>query len=196
MSVLDVKIGVKIPATDLQISAYWGLEREGTTEGLGFNKEGHIFTFNNQILPSVTWILKQMGLTPDYSLIDPFYATRGRYLHRATELYDKDTLDIETLDDEIAPYFEQYIESKKEFPFEIIEIEAKKRHPIHGYAGIIDRIITGNKSYVLYLTKENFKLVEVTNMRHNLNIFLSALNVYRWKEQNLKEATNGSNYQM
>lgn len=184
MAVLDIKSGVKIPATALQISAYWELERGGTTEELEFEKEEHIFTFNNQILPSVTWILKQMRLTPDYSLIDPFYATRGRYLHRATELYDCNTLDMNTIDDEIQPYFEQYTKAKKEFPFEIIEIEKKLRHLVYSYAGIIDRTITGNKSYVLYLTKEKSKLREATNLRGDLNVFLSALNVLKWRQHN------------
>lgn len=183
MAILDIKIGVKIPATVLQISAYWELDHNGTTTDLEFNEEGHIFTVKGQVLPSVTWILKQTGLTPDYSSIDPFYAIRGRYLHRATELFDKNILDMSTLDDGILPYFEQYIKALAQFPFEIIGVEVRKRHPIYFYAGIIDRLITGNKSYVLYLTKDNFKLEEVKNLRQNLNIFLSALNLMNWKEK-------------
>jgi len=196
MSVLDLKSGGHIPATVLQIAAYWELETNGVSEGLEFDAEKHIFTFNGQILPSVTGILKHEGLTPDYSMLDPFYALRGSYIHRTTELYNKGTLDEDTIDDEIQPYFEQYKKASKEFPFDIEDIEVKLRHPVYGYAGIIDRTITGNKSYVLYLTKEKYKLEEITNLRGNLNTFLSALSVYNWKKANLREETNVSNYQM
>lgn len=186
MSVLDLKSGAKIPATVLQIAAYWELEANGTSEGLEFEADRHVYTFNGQILPSTTGILKEMGLTPDYSMIDPFYAMRGQYVHKATELYDRGTLDEDTVDDEIAPYLEQYRKAKANFPFEIIDIEKMLRHPVYGYTGTIDRTITGNRSYALYLTKNKYKLEEATNLRQNLNTFLSALSVMIWKRQNLK----------
>jgi hypothetical protein len=187
MSVLDLKSGIKIPGIALQIAAYRELETNGTTEDLEFDPDKHIFTFNGQILPSVTSILRKEGLTPDYSMLDPFYALRGQYVHRAAELYDRGTLDESTIDDEIAPYLVQYSKASKEFPFDIEGIEKKMRHPIYGYAGIIDRTITGNKNYVLYLTKEKYKLEECKTLRADLNVFFGALAVRKWKQANLKQ---------
>ena len=187
MATLDIKSGAKIAATLLQMGSYWELDRNGTEEGLIFDEERHLFTYENKPVPSTTRILKEMGLYPDYSFVDPFYLTRGSFVHKATEFYDLGTLDESALDPEIAPYIEQYARVKPHFPFDIVGIEVKKVHPRLLYAGIIDRVITGNTNYVLYLTKDRYKLEEVADIRGKFNIFQSALNVYNWRKENIKE---------
>jgi len=186
-AVLDIKSGAKVAATALQIASYNELDRNGISEGFTFDEEQHLFTYQDKTVPSTTRILKDMGLYPDYSFVDPYYLTRGSYVHKGTEYFDRGTLDESSLDPEIAPYVEQYTIVKPHFPFEIVGIEVKKVHAQLWYAGIIDRVITGHTNYVLYLTKTSFKLEAVENIRNNFNIFQSALNVYQWRKQNLKE---------
>jgi len=188
MATLDIKSGVKVPATLLQMGAYWELERNGISEGYTFDEEKHLFTYQDKPVPSTTRILKELNLYPDYSFVDPYYLTRGSYIHKGTEYFDRGTLDESTLDPEIAPYVEQYTIVKPQFPFEIVGIEVKKVHTQLWYAGIIDRVITGHTNYVLYLTKDHFKLEAVENIRSHFNIFQSALNIYNWKSKHLKEA--------
>ena len=186
-STLDIKSGAKVAATLLQIGSYWELERNGINEDFIFDEENHLFFYQDKPVPSTTHILKTMGLYPDYSFVDPYYLTRGSYIHLGTEYFDKGTLDESSLDPEISPYVEQYALVKPYFPFDIVGIEVKKVHPRLLYAGIIDRVITGNTNYVLYLTKDRYKLEAVQNIRNHFNIFQSALNVYQWKKENMKE---------
>jgi len=190
MSVFDIKTGKGNPAINLQLAAYWELDRNGISDGLLFDEEHHIFTLETtgERLPSVTQVLAKEGLSPDYSRVDPWYALRGKYAHKATQLHDNNTLDESTIDPEIMPYLEAYKQFRLEWGKEIIESETRLYHPIYRYAGILDRIIKGNKCYILFLRKDgSYRFEEIKNLRGSLNIFLSALNVLKWKEQNLKE---------
>src|SRR5690606_30677627 len=58
----------------------------------------------------------------------------------ACELYDQDDLDMASLDEVIVPYLEAWIKFKKEAGFIVSSIEQQMVHPIHRYAGTIDRI--------------------------------------------------------
>ena len=189
MGIYDIKTGTKNPAINLQIAAYWELSHNGTTLDLLFDEEHHRFTQEStgQILPSVTQVLSKMGLTPHFSdWVDPWYALRGSLTHKATELSDNGSLDESTVDDEIAPYLAAYQKFRQEWAGEIVKTEYRMWHPTYRYAGVIDRVIQGNKCYVLYLKKNgSYRFEEVKNIRSHLNTFLSALNVMRWKEENL-----------
>lgn len=188
---IDKKAGVPSPDQDLQISAYVELLRNGTPEGLTFDEEHHIFTVNGRVIPSVTTILKRAGMTPDWSKIADieWYAQRGTYIHKATELWENGTLDEDTIDPLISGYVDAYKACRRDFPVKVIGQEVRLWHPVHEYAGIVDMIIEGNKSYKLFLRENGtYKLIEVENIRAQFNVFVSALNVMRWKEQNMKEA--------
>lgn len=207
MGILDIKTGSNSPDQDLQISAYDELARHGSPEGIIFNEDPHIFTVNGEIFPSTTKILKLAGLTPDFSMLDPWYAMRGKYTHKATELYDQGTLDDDTVDDAILPYLDAYKSFREDCPIKIKGIEVMLWHPVYKYTGIIDRIIEGNSHYKLFLKKTGkYKLVEVTNIRTHFNTFLSALvdvtgnrteaqreiariNLEQWRKKNMKEVS-------
>ena len=194
ISCFDIKTGTKNPAINLQVSAYWELAHNGTTLDLLFDEEHHHFSQEStgQILPSVTQVLSKMGLTPDFlKWVDPWYALRGSLAHRATELHDNGILDESTVDEEIAPYLAAYQKFRKEWAGEIVKTEYRMWHPTYKYAGIVDRVIEGSKCYVLYLEKNGYRFEEVKNLRSHLNVFLSALNVLRWRQENLKEVQNG-----
>ena len=190
MGVFDIKSGTKNAAIDLQIAAYAELARNGTAEDLSFDREHHIFsiTSTGERLPSVTQVLASEGLSPDYSWVAPWYALRGTYVHKATELSDNGKLDESTVDEEIKPYLAAYQKFRKEWGREIVEVEFMAWSKTYRYAGVIDRVITGTKNYILFLRKDGtYRFEESRNQRANLNVFLSALNVLRWKETNLKE---------
>lgn len=184
--VIDKKSGNDSPDIDIQVSGYVELLRNGTPEGLTFDEEHHIFTVNGKVIPSVTTILKRMGMTPDYSLVDPWYAQRGTYIHKATELWENGTLDEDSLDSAISGYVDAYKAFRRDSPQIVVTgQEVRLWHPVHLYAGIIDMVIEGNKHYKLFLKDTGkYKLVEVENIRGHFNVFVSALNVLRWKEQN------------
>jgi hypothetical protein len=185
--VIDKKSGNDSPDIDLQIAGYVELLHNGTPEGLTFEEETHTFTANGKVIPSVTTVLKKAGMTPDYSFVDPWYAQRGTYIHRATELWENGVLDEDTVDPLIAGYVDGYKACRRDFPVKVIGQEVRLWHPVHLYAGIIDIVIEGSKHYKLFLRENGtYKLIEVPNIRAQLNVFVSALNVMRWREANLK----------
>jgi hypothetical protein len=185
MGVLDIKTGGRYPSDFLQLAAYVDLERYGTGEGLTFDEEKHIFTYNGLVLPSVTQILKRGGLSPDFTGIDEWYAQKGTYVHKATELYDQGILDEDTLDDTVRRYFNGWKGFRAEFKGEIVAIEKRLRHPVFGYAGILDRIISGDKSYIVYLSHTGgYSALPLTDYRKKFNVFVSAINTTQWKEEN------------
>jgi hypothetical protein len=190
MGVLEIKTnGSRQPHYQIQVAAYVELEARGLTEGLEFDEEKHLFTNNGEVLPSVTHILKQEGFCPTFEQIDPYYLMRGSYVHKTTELWEAGTLDEDTLDDQLRPYLESYKSAKRDKGFEILSIEVKKWDNLYRFAGIIDRIISGSKSYILYLTpgiNNGYKFEEVKYTKNDLSVFLCALNTYRWKRNNLK----------
>jgi hypothetical protein len=191
MGVFDLKSGPHEAYIDLQIAAYWELERNGTTEGLEFDELNHTFTANGQTLPSVTQVLRANGMTPEfYTRIDPWYLERGKLIHLATEYDDRGTLDEDTVDEVVRPYLDAYRTFRADYRGQITGIEKRMWHPQLGYAGIIDRTITGRICYSLHLKPGKqvpYKLIEVKDVRGCFNFFLSALNVVKWREQNMKE---------
>ena len=107
---------------------------------LTFDPDKHEYRWNNVIVPSVTQILSPML---DFSMVNPEVLKRaqelGTAVHRATELYDKDDLDIDSLSDELKPYLSGWIRFKNECSFEPATIESRLFHPLHGYSGTSDR---------------------------------------------------------
>lgn len=191
LSVFDLKSGPHEAHIEIQIAAYWELIRNGIEEGLDFASDTHTFSHNGEVLPSVTQALKANRMTPDgYAFIDPYYLTRGTYIHSATEFYDKGTLDEDSLDEAIRPYLEAYKRFRSDFNGQIVGIEKRLWHPKLKYAGIVDRIIDGNTCYALHLKPGNkvpYKLEPIENVRSAFNVFLSALNVLTWRANNFKE---------
>ena len=178
-AVFDLKTGPHEPHIDCQIAAYWELLRNGKAEGIVFDPDTHTATVNGDPFRSVTTILRDAEMTPDfYQWLDPWYLTRGKYVHLASELYDKGTLDESTVDDTIKPYLEAYKTFRRDFSAKITGIEVMLYHPVYRYFGIVDRIIEGTACYSLHLKPKQripYRLVEVPNIRAHFNYFVSAL---------------------
>jgi hypothetical protein len=105
-----------------------------------FEPDDHVYTHRGMVVPSVTQLLSPLV---DMSGIPPenveYARIRGEAVHLACELYDQDDLDIDTLDPVIVPYLGAWIKFKAETRFTVHTIEERIAHPIHRYAGTIDR---------------------------------------------------------
>lgn len=190
LSVWDIKSGKSEAYIEIQVALYWELVRNGTDEGLCFDKEHHRFTVNGKALPSVTQILRHEGIIPDMKYVTDRGLLRGTYVHSATEYFDNGTLDESTVDEEIKPYLDCYKQFKADYSGKITHAEKRLWHPVYNYAGIVDRITDDKECHILFLQpkiKRQYTFEEIKNIRGALNVGLSALNVYTWKKSNLKE---------
>ena len=112
---------------------------------LTFDDAAHCYRFAGAVVPSVTQILKPLY---DFGSIDPSVliakAAIGTDVHRAAELLDNDDLDEESDDGRaalapIAGYLSGYKRFKADKRPVVTENETRLYHPIHRYAGTIDR---------------------------------------------------------
>jgi len=113
-----------------------------------FDAAVHQYTLDGQVLPSVTGILKPLqnfyGVPPD---VLQAKAALGTAVHRACELLDNDDLDQESEEGRaglvpIAGYLDGYKKFKAELEPVVLENETQQYHPVHLYAGTIDRRYT------------------------------------------------------
>lgn len=105
-----------------------------------FRGEDHSYWLDGRKLESVTEILERSGIS-DYRWSNEDAMTRGRYVHTATEMIDRGTLDWSILDDTLRPYCEAYqrfIEDKRP---EILLSEKPMYHAVYLYAGKPDRVL-------------------------------------------------------
>lgn len=122
---------------------------------LRFKEDGHIYSVGGITYPSVTQILSGCGIV-DFSFLDNLpdetrngYLERGRRVHRATELYDLDELDVSTVDAADMGYLQAWECFRKEYGFIPHAVEVRRYHPTLGYAGTIDRL--GNLGETIFI---------------------------------------------
>lgn len=107
---------------------------------LTFDSEKHQYFWNKKRVPGVSEILKSLGLSRSYDAVDTFYRDRGTAVHKSIELYIKGTLDEESLDPVIVPYFNQAKEWIDNVPLLGKRVEVMEYELDGGYAGTIDLI--------------------------------------------------------
>jgi len=118
---------------------------------LFFDPVEHAYTVSGRRLPSVTQTLAPLI---DYSMVPKETLERARLLgqavHRMTELYDLDDLDMDALDDELKPYLTAWIKFRAETGFVPETIEKRLYHPTLRFAGTPDRsgLISGRRAVV------------------------------------------------
>ena len=188
-----------------------------------FLKEDHSYWLGDRRLPNVTTILESVGMA-DHRFSNEDAMLRGTYVHKATEMIDRGTLDWTTLDPILLPYCEAYQKFLATVNMETILLsERPMYHPQYLYAGTLDRVATINgvrsvvdiksgsphpatavqiaayrelakesegipflKGYSLHLRDDGtYRFDEIPDLSRNLQIFLAALSVVRWKEENL-----------
>ena len=74
-------------------------------EPIAFEDGGTWYKYHGRYLKSVGKILNTVFPMPE---IDPYYLTRGKFVHNATVLIDAGTLDWRALDPRLIPYCKAY----------------------------------------------------------------------------------------
>ena len=112
-----------------------------TTTALRFDPAEHRYWLGERELPSVTRIIAPLvsfdGI-PESVLT--FAAERGRAVHRATELWDDDDLDIESLDPALLGYLTAWQRFRRETGAVILQSERPRGSAALGFAGTPDRV--------------------------------------------------------
>jgi hypothetical protein len=110
-----------------------------------FDPEAHIYYCDGKPVPSVTQILTDSKVS-DYGAMDKkfrdYAILRGRMVHKATELFDTDTLDEASVDPQIAGYFKAYKKFREDLPWVPVCIEKVVYNPKLKYAGTLDRVFS------------------------------------------------------
>lgn len=97
----------------------------------------------------VTEILAEAGMV-DYRFSNEDAKTRGTYVHTATEMIDRHTLDWETLDDTLRPYCVAYLNFLRDTGYPAVVLSEKRMdHPQYQYTGQVDRIFNFGNSLAL-----------------------------------------------
>lgn len=107
--------------------------------GLTFDPGWHRYFWNGVQVPGISEILKGVGLIDDRFYNDEA-ALQGTYIHKATALWDRGTLDEDTLDPAIKPYLEGWKAYRAQSGIRPVEIEQPRYSEIFGFAGTPDRI--------------------------------------------------------
>lgn len=108
------------------------------SDAIRFDEATHRYYLGDREVPGVSLILKTMGKQGDYSFLDPFYALRGKYVHRACHLDMEGTLDDATLDPEIIPYISAWRKFRIMSHACMISMETICYNASHDYAGTHD----------------------------------------------------------
>jgi hypothetical protein len=99
----------------------------------------------------VTSVLQFVGIRSSFEFLKPadreFYLVRGKMIHKATEFYDKGTLDESVMDERIIPYVEAYKLFRLEVGGKILHREQKVVSKLLGYEGRLDRVIKGSNAF-------------------------------------------------
>lgn len=108
---------------------------------LRFEPEAHKYFWNDKEVPSVSQILKGIGITRDYEKVDEFYRLRGTYVHQAVQFHVKRTLDEDTLDQEnVLPYLKAFKKFESEKGYKVSASEVPLYSEQYGFAGTLDQL--------------------------------------------------------
>jgi len=102
-----------------------------------FRDEDHTYWKDGINYPAVTKVLEEMGFV-DSTWFDEYSRTRGAYVHKAVELYNKGELLEEDLDERLAPYLDAWRRFKKNSDIVILNSELQVHSDIYRYAGTLD----------------------------------------------------------
>jgi hypothetical protein len=107
---------------------------------INFDPEKHEYEVDGVIPPSVTQILKSVGLIDD-SFYSDDSAAKGLEIHELTKLIDEGFLKLEKLKHHsYIGYLKAWDKFKFDFGVGLEAIEKRIYHPNYNYAGTLDRI--------------------------------------------------------
>lgn len=106
---------------------------------LEFNEDIHQYTYDGNVVPSVTQVIKGTGFVDDRWFTDEA-RERGTIVHKAVELFNHGTLDMETVDEETAGYLRGWENFIFAFGMEMEVAEQRVYNETYRYAGTLDYI--------------------------------------------------------
>ena len=116
----------------------------GAPRMLAFDAAEHEYRVDGQRVPSVTQLLDDAGLTPDYSLVPvpvlEHARARGIHIDACCDLLDADDLDWRSVHPEALPYVEAWMAFRDYEGFTPLGSQVPLYHPIYGYAGTADSV--------------------------------------------------------
>lgn len=186
--ILDIKSGKSEPWARIQTAAYTLMEKSPELE---FDQDSHTYRFRDQVLPSVTGILKEEGFINTDWFTD-YGRIRGTFVHKARHLDDLDELDESTVDDTLMPYLSAWRKFRTESGFVPDVSEIPMVCPSLMYCGTPD--VFGSfpdKSTALWRgvvelrNDATYRLIPHTDHR-DVDVWRSVMAVHNWKKDNLK----------
>lgn len=109
---------------------------------LAFEPADHSYWVDGVLRPSVTQLLEDAGLTPDYSLVPAatlqHARERGIHIDACCDLVDADDLDWRSVHPEAVPYVEAWMAFREYEGFTPLASQVMLYHPTYGYAGTTD----------------------------------------------------------
>lgn len=108
--------------------------------------ENHRYWIGARPIPGVTEVLESCGFY-EFPFVSPEDLARAKRLghdvHRAAELYDRGTLDWQTVTDEVGAYLQGWVKFRSDHPHMVIRaVEKRLFHPSLEYAGTLDRVLS------------------------------------------------------
>lgn len=107
---------------------------------LTFNPEGHLYFWDGKVVPSVSEILKKIGITRDYVGVDDFYRQRGTYVHQAVVFHVEHSLDEESVDENVTPYLRAFQKYESREGYCVRKTEVPLYSQKYGFAGTLDHL--------------------------------------------------------
>lgn len=102
-----------------------------------YNDATHTYTVHGLVVPSVTRILREMGMYKGIDFMSEEAKNRGTAVHEACELADSG---FEVTNTELNCYINAYMAFKNTAKFKTMLSEYKVYHEIYGYAGRADKV--------------------------------------------------------
>lgn len=151
------------------------LEQRLSMPGLEFSEEGHVYTLDGEVLPSVTQVMEPLS-RHEYARVDAWTldraASRGTAVHGAIETYIK--YGIYDVDPDHRGYMDGFIGWWHTQCPEPVGSEVRVYHELYRYAGTVDLLCMLDGKLMMVDFKTTSKLSE-KNVRVQLEAYAQAL---------------------
>lgn len=107
---------------------------------LSFDKQAHVYKWGDKVIPSVTQILKGVGIIEDKFYTDDA-REKGTYVHAVLEMIDRNPDKRIDYDESVSGYVKAWGDFKRDNVDEILEIEKPMFFDDYLFAGTLDRIV-------------------------------------------------------
>jgi hypothetical protein len=138
------------------------VDNRQTAQVLDFSPESHTYRIDGNVVPSVTELLAEAGLTPDYSVVAPAVLAharaRGRHVDACADLLDEDALDWRSVHPEAVPYLEAWMQFRDDYGYEPVASQIPLYHPEFHYCGTPDSVGKLNGRWVIVERKTTSKM--------------------------------------